>query len=99
MLGGILIDTCEIEGNVDYSSWVRFPNSGMGDGIADEQVRSHYWIICCGRLGLGKDVQAIAISNVSYSYIGQADDSAFAICAAMFQNRYVVYGLNTIADQ
>lgn len=23
MLGGILIDTCQIEGNVDYSSWVR----------------------------------------------------------------------------
>jgi hypothetical protein len=61
----------------------------MGDGIADEQVRGDYWIICCGRLGLGKDVQAIAISNVSYSYIRRADDSAFAICAAMFQNRYV----------
>ena len=23
MLGCILIDTCEIEGDVDYSSWVR----------------------------------------------------------------------------
>jgi hypothetical protein len=66
---------------------------------ADRQIRCYYWIIRCGRLGLGKDVQAITISNVSYSYIGRADDSAFAICAAMFQNRYVVYGLNTMADQ
>jgi hypothetical protein len=24
MLGCILIDTCQIEGNVDYPSWVRF---------------------------------------------------------------------------
>ena len=56
---------------------------------ADRQVRGDYWIICYSRLGLGKIVQTIAISNVSHSLIGGADDSAFAICAAMFQNRYV----------
>ena len=56
-------------------------------GQADGQIRGYHWIICYGRLGLGKIVQAIAISNVSHSLIGQADNSAFAICAAMFQNR------------
>jgi hypothetical protein len=55
----------------------------------DRQFRCYNWIVCRSRLGFGKDVQAVAISNVSNNYIDGADDSAFAICAAMFQNRYV----------
>jgi len=89
MSGCILIDTCEIERNVDYPSWVCSLKSRVGGQWADRQVRGHYWIICYSRLGFVKVVQAIAFSNVSNTYLDRSDESAFAICAAMFQNRYV----------
>jgi len=89
MSGCILIDTCEIEGNVDHPSWVCPQRLRVGVQWADRQIRGDYWIICYSRLGFVKVVQAIAFSNVSNTHLDPSDESAFAICAAMFQNRYV----------
>lgn len=70
MSGCILIDTCEVEGNVDYPSWVWSLNSRVGGQWADRQVRGDHWIVCYSRLGFVEVVQAIALSNVSNKYFG-----------------------------